>query len=125
MPSRRLLRGLRGGAHEPCEVQHEQCPALDRGSPKHKYWLSRGCIESSPQGKDLVALVVRKLDMSWAYNPEILAHSVLHQKQRDQQIEGADPPPLLCKTPPGVLHLGSGGQPEQEGHLLGKLQRNP
>lgn len=65
----RFLRGLRGGLMNFVKSNKtknkEQGPALDWGNPKHKSWLSRGWIESSPWGKDLVVSVDRKLDMSW------------------------------------------------------------
>jgi len=41
-----------------------------------------------------------------AHNPEGEPNPGLHQKQRGQQVEGADSAPLLHsgESPPGVLH---------------------
>ncbi|GAB0188070.1 cAMP-dependent protein kinase inhibitor alpha [Grus japonensis] len=42
-----------------CKVLH-----MCRGNPKHKYKLGREWIESSPEEKDLVVLVDKKLNMT-------------------------------------------------------------
>ncbi|GAB0188306.1 triadin [Grus japonensis] len=77
-----------------CKVLH-----MVQGNPKHNYRLGREWIESSPEEKDLGALVDEKLNMSHKCT------AGLHEKTCDQQVEGGDSARLLCsyETPPGVL----------------------
>ena len=84
-----------------CKVLH-----LGQGNPWYPYRLGDEGIENSPAEKSLGVLVDEKLDMSHrAHSPECQLYPGLHQKQRDQQVEGGDPAPLLHsgETLPAVL----------------------
>ncbi|GAB0201665.1 tenascin-X [Grus japonensis] len=81
-----------------CKVLH-----VGRHNPKHDYRLGKEWIESSPEEKDLGALVHEKLNMSWQC--ALAAQKAqpcpgLHQKRCDQQVEGGDPAPLLHSAAP-------------------------
>ncbi|GAB0201659.1 triadin [Grus japonensis] len=98
-----------------CKILH-----VGQRNPKHDYRLGEEWIESSPEEKDLGALVHEKLNMSWQC--ALAAQKAqpcpgLHPKRCDQQVEGGDPAPLLRsgETPPGVLHPALGA-PVQERH---------
>ncbi|PKU49327.1 sodium glucose cotransporter 1-like [Limosa lapponica baueri] len=99
-----------------CKVLH-----LHHGNPKQKYRLCREWIESSPEGKELVGVLVdEKLDMSQEYafhSPEGQLNLKLHQKKCGQQVQGGDSTPLLCSgvSSPGVLCPGL-EFPTSEGH---------
>ncbi|GAB0178635.1 cAMP-dependent protein kinase inhibitor alpha [Grus japonensis] len=123
-----------------CKVLH-----MGQGNPKHNYRLGGEWIESSPEEKDLGALVGEKLHMTqqcvlagvhqkWSrekgtnFNEErhqfgfknsafCPVYPGVHQKKHGQQVEGGDPAPLVCscETPPGVLHPALGA-PVQERH---------
>ncbi|GAB0191444.1 mitochondrial enolase superfamily member 1 [Grus japonensis] len=85
-----------------CKVLH-----MGQGNPKHNYRLGREWIESSLEEKDLGCwLIGAQHDPAMcACSPQSQPYPELHQKKRDQQVEGCDSPPLLCshETPLGAL----------------------
>jgi len=84
-----------------CKVLH-----VSQGNPKHKYRLGGEWLESSPEEKDLGALVDEKLDISWQC--VLVAQEANHilgcikRSVASRLREGILP---LCshETPPGVL----------------------
>ncbi|GAB0175815.1 hypothetical protein GRJ2_000046700 [Grus japonensis] len=95
-----------------CKVLH-----MGWGNPKHNYRLDGEWIESSPEEKDLGGQEAQHDLVTCACSPESQPCPGLHQKKRDQQVEGGDSAPLLHsgETPPGVL-CPALGSPVQEGH---------
>ncbi|KAJ7410734.1 rna-directed dna polymerase from mobile element jockey-like [Willisornis vidua] len=60
--------------YNPCEVRQGQVqdPAPVSGQFHHKYKLSRECIKSSPEEKDLGVLLDERLDINWQCAIKIL-----------------------------------------------------
>ncbi|KAJ7409979.1 hypothetical protein BTVI_54814 [Pitangus sulphuratus] len=69
MPLRGNLTGLRSGPMRTSSSSIRPNALLilhlDHGIPKHKYGLDGECIESNPEEKGLVRLVVKKHSVPW------------------------------------------------------------
>ncbi|GAB0185831.1 cAMP-dependent protein kinase inhibitor alpha [Grus japonensis] len=85
-----------------CKVLH-----VGRCNPKHNYRLDGERIQSSPEEKDLIMLIDKKLNMH-ACSPESQLYPGLHQKQHGQQVKGVQANGSLERTEGAIAELTNG-----------------